>query len=279
MLEKRIYTAILLFGGLVLALMQLPAPLVSYAFLAIASAGIWEWASLAGWSSRRYRLAMAASFAAACSYAVYFYAPQLISDPVSMRPLLGVVCFVWLAIAFFVLSYPKLSVLWRSIVVRSLIGFFILGGGWLSLIFLVGLEFGWLLTILFILTVAMADVGAYFAGKFWGTHPLAPDVSPAKTMEGLWGGIFAVLCLAGFVWWLLPPEFAHIHPVEVLLIGLFCSGASVLGDLTVSMLKRESGCKDAGSWLPGHGGLMDRLDSICGAAPFFALALILVGYV
>ena len=76
-----------------------------------------------------------------------------------------------------------------------------------------------------------------------------------------------------------PPEFAHIHPVEVLLIGLFCSGASVLGDMTVSMLKRESGCKDAGSWLPGHGGLMDRLDSICGAAPFFALALILVGYV
>ena len=200
MLEKRIYTAILLFGGLVLALMQLSAALVSYAFLAIASAGIWEWASLAGWSSRRYRLAMVASFATACFYAVYFYAPQLISDPTSMRPLLGIVCFVWLAIAFFVLSYPKLSVLWRSIVVRSLIGFFILGGGWVSLIFLVGLEFGWLLTILFILTVTMAEVGAYFAGQFWGTHPLAPDVSPAKTVEGLWGGIFAVLCLAGLVW-------------------------------------------------------------------------------
>ena len=72
MLEKRIYTAILLFGGLVLALMQLPAALVAYAFLAIASAGIWEWASLAGWSSRRYRLAMVASFATACVYAVYF---------------------------------------------------------------------------------------------------------------------------------------------------------------------------------------------------------------
>ena len=124
----------------------------------------------------------------------------------------------------------------------------------------------------------MADIGAYFIGHALGKNPLVPDVSPAKTIEGLWGGLLGVFALGATVWWLLPPEYAHIHPAEVFLISLFCGGSSVLGDLTVSMFKRESGCKDSGSLLPGHGGLLDRLDSICGAAPFFALALILVGY-
>ena len=71
--------------------------------------------------------------------------------------------------------------------------------------------------------------------------------------------------------------FAHVHHMEALFIGAACAGASVLGDLTVSMVKRESGYKDSGV-LPGHGGLLDRLDSICGAAPFFALSMVLVVY-
>ncbi len=278
MLEKRIYTALLLVGGLILALMQLSPESVSLLFLAIAAAGVWEWAALAGWPSRLLRSLLVAIFLGVCIYYTSVYAPDITSDSTSMRPVLGIACFAWLAPAFLVLSYPKLSVLWRSSVVRSVMGIFVLGAGWLSLTFLVGLAHGWILVILFVLTVAMADIGAYFIGHAWGKHPLAPDVSPAKTIEGLWGGLLAVFALGAAVWWFLPPEYAHIHPVEVFLISLFCGGSSVLGDLTVSMFKRESGCKDSGSLLPGHGGLLDRLDSICGAAPFFALALILVGY-
>jgi phosphatidate cytidylyltransferase len=261
-----------------LALLQLSPESVSLLFLAIAAAGAWEWAALAGWSSRLLRSLLVALFLGVCLYYTSIYAPDITSDAVSMRPVLGIACFAWLATAFLVLSYPKLSVLWRSSAVRGGMGIFVLGAGWLSLTFLVGLMHGWVLIILFVVTVAMADIGAYFIGHAWGKNPLAPDVSPAKTIEGLWGGLLAVIALGAVVWWLLPPEYAHIHPVEVFLISVFCGGSSVLGDLTVSMFKRESGCKDSGSLLPGHGGLLDRLDSICGAAPFFALALILVGY-
>ena len=278
MLAKRIYTALFLAGGLVLALLQLSSDSISLLFLAIAAAGAWEWAALAGWTSRLMRAFLVALFLATCFYATGVYAPDMTSDVALMRPVLGTACFGWLATAFLVMSYPKLAVLWRSALMRSLMGVFVLGAGWLSLAFLVALEHGWLIVLLFMFTVAVADVGAYFIGQAWGKNPLAPDVSPAKTIEGLWGGLIGVFVVGAIVWWFLPPEYAHIHPAEVFLISLFCTGASVLGDLTVSMFKRESGCKDSGSLLPGHGGLLDRLDSVCGAAPFFALALILVGY-
>ena len=278
MLAKRIYTALFLAGGLVLALLQLSPDSILLLFLAIAAAGAWEWAVLAGWSSRLMRAFFVAVFIGVCLYGTGIYAPDITTDAALMRPLLGSACFAWLATAYLVMSYPKLAVLWRSSLMRSLMGVFVLGAGWLSLAFLVALEHGWLIVLLFMFSVAVADVGAYFIGQAWGKNPLAPDVSPAKTIEGLWGGLIGVCLVGVIVWWLLPPEYAHIHPAEVFLISLFSAGASALGDLTVSMFKRESGHKDSGSLLPGHGGLLDRLDSICGAAPFFALALILVGY-
>ena len=138
MLEKRIYTAMLLVGGLILALMQLSPESVSLLFLAIAAAGAWEWASLAGWSSRLLRSFLVALFVGVCLYYTSVYAPDITSDAASMRPVLGIACFAWLATAFLVLSYPKLSVLWRSSLVRSIMGIFFLGAGWLSLTFLLG---------------------------------------------------------------------------------------------------------------------------------------------
>ena len=132
MLEKRIYTALVLVGGLILALMQLSPESVSLLFLAVAAAGAWEWAALAGWSSRLLRSFLVALFLGVCLYYTSIYAPDITSDAVSMRPVLGIACFAWLATAFLVLSYPKLSVLWRSSVVRSIMGIFVLGSGWLA---------------------------------------------------------------------------------------------------------------------------------------------------
>lgn len=278
MLIKRIYTALIMFAVFLTAVTQLPPSSMSLLVAVVFAAGAWEWAALAGWEARWIRMGFSLVFVSLCAGFAMAYHPDLIENPVAIRPILGIACFAWLANALLVNSYPKLSFIWRAPVTRALMGFFVLGAGWLSLSYMVGLPNGWVLTTLFIVLVAAADVGAYFVGGALGRNPLAPDVSPKKTVEGFWGGLLVVMGLATLVWWALPPEYAHIHPIEIFLIGAFCCGASVLGDLTISMFKRESGCKDSGTLLPGHGGVLDRLDSICGAAPFFALSLILVGY-
>ena len=116
------------------------------------------------------------------------------------------------------------------------------------------------------------------SGKTWGKHKLALEVSPKKTWEGFWGGMAACLLLAVGLWSLLPEESSHIGLWAVIAVVLTTAMASVVGDLTVSMVKRESGAKDSGSLLPGHGGVLDRLDSISAAAPVFALGLLLAGW-
>jgi phosphatidate cytidylyltransferase len=103
-------------------------------------------------------------------------------------------------------------------------------------------------------------------------------VSPKKTWEGFWGGVLASGLLAALLWTQLPYQAAHIGLGSVLAVIVITSLASVVGDLTVSMVKRESGFKDTGSLLPGHGGVLDRLDSVCASAPVFALGLLMVGW-
>ena len=132
--------------------------------------------------------------------------------------------------------------------------------------------------VVLVLVVVAADIGAYFSGKRFGKHKLAVLVSPAKTWEGFWGGIICCVLLAVLLWYLLPDQAAHISLSSVVAVTVTTALASVVGDLTVSMVKRESGVKDSGSLLPGHGGMLDRLDSLCGAAPVFALGLLLAGW-
>lgn len=123
----------------------------------------------------------------------------------------------------------------------------------------------WTLTLPLLAAIA-TDVGAYFAGKLFGRRKLAPSISPGKTLEGSIGGIllsFAVLVL----WALLANEKFPFGWVELLTVSLLLSVATQLGDLTESMLKRYCGVKDSGSFLPGHGGLLDRIDSLLFTVP------------
>ena len=129
-----------------------------------------------------------------------------------------------------------------------------------------------------VVVVAAADIGAYFSGKTWGRHKLAEKVSPAKTWEGFWGGMAGCVLLSLILWALLPDRVSHVGLLSVVAVTVSTALASVVGDLSVSMVKRESGVKDSGTLLPGHGGVLDRLDSICGAAPVFALGLLLAGW-
>ena len=117
--------------------------------------------------------------------------------------------------------------------------------------------------------VVLADVGGYIAGRLFGKHKLAPIVSPRKTWEGFVGGMFLqLLLIAGLLWvW---PEFS---PLTLLILIIPVALYSVLGDLFESMVKRESGVKDSSQLLPGHGGVLDRIDGIMAALPLFSLLL------
>jgi len=132
------------------------------------------------------------------------------------------------------------------------------------------------LFILLLLVWSM-DIGAYFIGKRWGKHRLIPNVSPKKTVEGLIGGMGAVLIVATLTDILFQPLGTHvISHLLWYLLAMAIALIAVLGDLFESLLKRQSNLKDSGSLLPGHGGILDRIDSLLAAAPLYALALLLI---
>ena len=131
-------------------------------------------------------------------------------------------------------------------------------------------------TALFLLPVGitwLADTAAYFAGRALGRRPLAPIISPNKTMEGGFAGLLAGPIAALFLARMAIPEFFALGSVQVALVGLLIAGAAILGDLVESAIKRECGVKDSGGLLPGHGGLLDRMDSLLWAIPVAYLSL------
>jgi len=147
--------------------------------------------------------------------------------------------------------------------------------GWFALSWLRAQPTGAWLVLLLLLIVWAADTGAYFFGKSFGKTKLAPQISPGKTVAGLIGGLLAATAVSqAAIHWM---PLAAIEPVRLAALALLTALASAGGDLLVSMHKRTSGYKDAGHLLPGHGGILDRLDSLVSAAPFFALGLLAMG--
>ena len=129
------------------------------------------------------------------------------------------------------------------------------------------------INLLFALVIVWAaDVGAYFAGKRFGRVKLAPGISPGKTWEGVFGGLVLVSVIA-----LAFALFADIAPAVLIPFSMAAAALSIVGDLTVSMFKRTAGLKDSGKLFPGHGGILDRIDSVSAAAPLFALGLAWTG--
>jgi phosphatidate cytidylyltransferase len=123
----------------------------------------------------------------------------------------------------------------------------------------------WLVLFLALVTWA-ADTGAYYAGTLWGRHLLAPRISPKKTVEGLLGGmgLAVVAALLAQVWFV-----PQLSPMDMVVLGVVLTGAGLFGDLSESAIKRRVGVKDSGSILPGHGGMLDRIDSLLFTAPTF----------
>lgn len=181
---------------------------------------------------------------------------------------------------YFVVTYPRTEKYWGNPWMIALKSIWILVPWWLSLIVLRESVYGPWAVMFALMIVILADSGAYFSGRLWGKHKLAARVSPGKTWEGVLGGILisVVITSAYASWFMLSKSDGELHfsfdnLLVVIIIVLVIAAISVLGDLNESMLKRYAGVKDSGSLLPGHGGILDRIDGLTFALPILAWIL------
>lgn len=187
----------------------------------------------------------------------------------SAQMLLMMAVGLWAIIILWIQGYPSSSILWSSKPVLVMLGAALLAFTWLSIVSVLLRPSGQWLLLVGILIVVMMDVGGFFVGKFFGRHKLAPVVSPGKTWEGLAGGILFQVIIVGVLMLVLPNKLSALQIFLILPVALF----AVIGDLFESMVKRQSGLKDSGSILPGHGGILDRIDGIMAAMPIYALLI------
>ena len=190
---------------------------------------------------------------------------------------LSISCVVWLLLFIRLPLYrpdTRIDGSYRAVSIATAI--LSITTGWFALSWLrIQAEGPWLILLL-LLIVWAADTGAYFAGKTFGKRKLAPSISPGKTQAGLLGGLITAAFVALLAVKLMPVE--SLDATRLVLIALATALVSVGGDLIISLHKRTSGFKDSGSLLPGHGGILDRLDSLLAAAPFFALGMLVSGF-
>ncbi len=183
----------------------------------------------------------------------------------------------WLVALGLVLSFPLSALFWqRKPLLKALFGLFTLLPAFCAMVALKSwpgsFDGAWLILAVLLL-VWGADTGAYFIGKRFGKTKLIPKVSPAKTREGLFGGMFVCALLCVVAWQFVP----NISLFEAIILGMVTAFVSALGDLTESMFKRAANIKDSGRLLPGHGGVLDRIDSVTAAMPVFTTLLLLFG--
>jgi phosphatidate cytidylyltransferase len=262
MLAARIITAAV-FGLAITAAILLAPPIVTAGVLGLLwLAGAWEWggfARLDGLSRFIYTAAVVA---------VMLLGWRWLGPPGTLA-LLGIALVWWVSALVLVLRFPRSF----SSPFVAVAGVLVLVPSWTLLVRLHGAgELGPWLAFLVLLIVWAADVGAFVFGRWLGRTKLAPAVSPGKTWEGVAGGLLAAGVTAGAAaFWLGLPWGWFVA------LGVATAVISVLGDLTQSMFKRNVGLKDSGRLLPGHGGILDRIDSLTAAVPLFVLGLSILG--
>lgn len=257
MIRQRVLTAVLLALGLLAALFLLPVAVAGLLFAGLLVIGAWEWAGLARMQGAGRAVYVAAALVTGA-------AAGALAAGTGERALLAWACLApWLASLWWMFRYPV--PLPRAFGLVS--GVVALPLAWVLIMDLLGRAGpAWVLFLFAI--VAAADVGAFFSGRAFGRHKLAPRVSPGKTWEGVAGGmtLVALVGTGGAAWF-------GLAPLGTALAAMVVASVSIVGDLTVSMLKRASGVKDSGHILPGHGGVLDRVDSLLAALPVYYLAL------
>lgn len=267
MLITRILTAAALLPLVIGALWYLPNRYWAVLLLAPLLIGSWEWARLARIGGAG-RWAFGGVVLASCLALL-----AAVGAPAGMGKWLEFGTY-WVAAAFWVVLAPAwLACRWRtgSPFALGVAGWIVLVPTWLAMVRLQQVP-GELLMLMGI--VWAADTAAYLVGRRFGRHQLAPEVSPGKTWEGVFGAAAAVALYHSLLRLILGPEAAVFLQPAGLALFLIIAVAGILGDLFESWIKRQAGVKDSGKLLPGHGGVLDRIDALTPAMPLAALALL-----
>ncbi len=284
MFKQRVITALVLAPLALGAVFYLP-PTGFAIFLATAFAvAAWEWAGFCGWHTSSSKTAFTTLIAVLYG-AVYLVTPAALHWPVQTNYTVQTVLWLgviwWLLAVLLVLSFRVSQRFWAgNQAIKALMGVLTLVPSFTAILLVRHVNFeqssftgAWLICLMLGLVWA-ADIGGYVIGKPFGKHKLMPDVSPGKTLEGFGGGLVFVLVLVGIVaagqgW----PEQTGLWFAAAVILTLL----SVFGDLSESMFKRVAGLKDSGSIFPGHGGMLDRIDSLTATAPLFAIFVAMFG--
>lgn len=265
MFSKRLLTSAIAAPAIILFVLYAPQLIFQYGVALLLLISAWEWARLIG---------LVDIFMRVCYLMVIVALFVFIPKNMIMHSLFfTLVC--WLFIMPAVIFYPRYTGLWSNKCILSMLGVAVFVPFGLSLVWLQGQITEINLAMYLLLLVWAADTGAYISGKLWGKRKLAPMLSPGKTITGVCGGIISGL-LVSVIYGVFMNFNGKVWLVW-LLLALFTVLVSIVGDLLISVLKRQAGVKDSGKMLPGHGGVLDRVDSLLAGAPIFTFMVIISG--
>ncbi|MEZ8126231.1 phosphatidate cytidylyltransferase [Vibrio splendidus] len=275
-MKQRIITALILAPLVILGIFELSLPTFILSLAVISLLGFWEWTQFVESKSRYLALIPTVVVSAASFAFIPFDAFSLNHLSSAHYTILTIGSIWWVIASGMAVTYPKSMPAWKdSSFLRHAFGVLTLLPFFWSVVILrangidVDPYHGAKLVMFVCLLVWAADSGAYFSGKSFGKRKMAPAVSPNKTIEGLIGGIITAVIIAWVFADLFDIQFTS--PLHMIVITLVTVVISVLGDLVESMFKRVSGVKDSSNLIPGHGGILDRIDSLTAAFPVFAL--------
>lgn len=276
MLKQRIITALILAPLVIAGIFLLPFSFFVIALAAITLIGFWEWTQFVDTKSRLVAMVIPAMTLGLSLVIIPSDVTALSTLTDSHHGILFVGGIWWLIASTLAITYPSSAKFWSaSPSLKYFFGLLTLIPFFWSILMLRAVNYienpyhGAKLVLLVCFLVWAADTGAYFSGKRFGKTKMAPAVSPNKTIEGLVGGALLAILITWGGATLMDIPFTSLS--NLFIIAIITVIASVLGDLVESMFKRVSGIKDSGNILPGHGGILDRIDSLTAALPVFAL--------
>ncbi|MDH3526534.1 MAG: phosphatidate cytidylyltransferase [Gammaproteobacteria bacterium] len=267
MLKTRLISAAIMIPLVVGGILFLPTDAVALILALIMGIGLWEWARMVPLQSVPAQLLYPAIIVLLCWLAWMTPLEALIDS-------LLVAALLWWLGALYWVSRAKISTQSSARVrlMKSVVGLLVMLPAWAALVMLHGREQdGPLFTLFLLVLIWLADSGAYFAGRRWGRTKLAPVVSPGKTWQGVYGAVVTSGLFALLVGLLYSQSLRWT--AGLVLVSLLTVLFSIVGDLLESLMKRQHGIKDSSHIIPGHGGVLDRIDSLTAAAPVFLLGL------